>query len=102
MKNIILQKLQKESETLENQIKLHYTGLENALKNLKLICPYFDYRLELSCAVEMLNAVLRTEFDPARREAISKTIDNFNKMIARYDSAMTSIETIISNDSVII
>ncbi len=51
MQKFIIQKLEQKSNDIVQQAKELRDDLRNALRELKYLCPHYDYKMELRCAI---------------------------------------------------
>src|SRR5690348_4744895 len=90
MKKITLTALKNSIQRLINVIKKTKDDLVGVLKEMKHLCPYYDYVLELTFAIEVLNDELKLTKDNGKRIALEETITHFEALLQEFNIAVVS------------
>jgi len=71
---------EKEKSITENQIEL-----KKYLDKLTILCPHFNYKIEIDAAIEVLLEAKKVSTDP---QLIQTTIDSFKKQLEDYNKSL--------------
>ncbi|CAF2780569.1 unnamed protein product [Rotaria sp. Silwood2] len=86
-KQALITKMNDKITSIENSVKVFKNELTKALKQLKDLCPYYDYKLELNCAVKLLEdeeLIGSKHHDPVELKTL-KTY--FTELMQQFDQA---------------
>jgi hypothetical protein len=89
MKKFLIEKLQGKLNFIDNQIDDFRNDLKAALRELKDLCPHYDYKLELRCAIELLKEAKRVGNTQYSENSLQELEDHFKGLIDEFDRVQT-------------
>lgn len=87
MQKFILDKHQMKLTVGNHQAQQLTQDLRNALRELNALCPYYDYRMELKCALELLKEAKRVNTGRYDREEVERLEEHFRRLLVDFNQA---------------
>jgi hypothetical protein len=90
IKTLTLDGFKKSIQRLKDIITTTKDGLVLVLQDMKRLCPYYDYELEVTFAIEVLKDDLLLATEDDRRRALEETIKHFESLLNEFNTAIAS------------
>ena len=86
-KQIIIKRLNQRIEEKNQQVAVFKDELKSTLQDLQGLCPYYDYRVELQCAIKLLEEAELVKDKQITLEELRNLRDYFENLIQTLDGA---------------